>query len=111
MYMTRTLHFTLSNTLIATQNYVNNDKSAEYTERYAVSVNSAPNLNEINSYIGTTGRSRPLKHYRKRLLANSTYSKVSLSAFETPGGTFRTTGCSTCNGFVIQNNKLLQNTC
>ena len=41
MYMPRNLHFTLSNTLIASQNYVNKDKLSIHSEKYAVPVNAS----------------------------------------------------------------------
>ena len=116
MYMPRNVHFTLSNTLIATQNYVNKDKLAIHSEKYAVPVNAYPNREELKTFQVAHGKPRPLKHYRKRLISNTNLSKkVSLSAFETPGGTVRSVGLSEesngCTHYIIQNNKLLQNNC
>lgn len=113
MYMPRNLHFTLSNTLIASQNYVNKDKLSIHSEKYAVPVNAYPDYDTLSQMSVPHGKPRPLKHYRKRLMSTSTLSsKVSLSAFETPGGTFRSSSCNSgCTRYIIQNNKLLQNNC
>lgn len=109
--MPRNLHFTLSNTLIASQNYVNKDKLAIHSEKYAVPVNSSPDIDALNQVIVSHGKARPMKHYRKRLTNTKLSSKVSLSVFETPGGTVRSTNCKECTNLVVQNNKLLQNNC
>lgn len=116
MYMPRNLNFTLSNTLIASQNYMNNDKLAIHSEKYAVPVTVYPDREALKTFQVPHGKPRPLKHYRKRLVSNSNLSsKVSLSAFETPGGTVRTSNSSEsingCTRYIIQNNKLLQNNC
>lgn len=114
--MPRNLHFTLSNTLIATQNYVNKDKLAIHSEKYAVPVNAYPDHEALKTFQVAHGKPRPLKHYRKRLSSSSTLSsRVSLSAFETPGGTVHCKSIpngvnnTECSQYIIQNNKLLKN--
>ncbi len=112
VYMPRTVNFRLSNSLIATQNYVNKDKVSSHNQQYAVPVNSFNNPPE-NEFSGPARRPRPLKHYRKRLMhSNTSVSKVSLNAFEVPGGITRADNLSdNCSAVAFENHKLVKLNC